>query len=150
MTELTGPKLNRVKYAAMVLGAAAIAAVPSVGLAAVATAEPPRSWDIEDYDNCLEDFAWMIMDTSINEQKAIDEYCCVHSGGIFIDDGYLGKCVAPPAEPAKGSRQLPGNIQIPSDIATAPTVTKDPPRPIQVPSDIATVSTVSLGNEVVS
>ena len=55
-----------------------------------------------------------------------------------------------PAEPASGSRQLPGNVQIPSDIATAPTVTKAPPRPIRVPSDIATVSTVSQGNELAS
>jgi hypothetical protein len=143
MTESTHPKLNRVKYAAMILGTAAVMAVPSVELAAVATAEPAPSWDIEEYDNCIDAFAWQQMDMSINQQNALTDYCCRHSGGIFIDDGYIGKCVAPPAEPAKGSRQLPGNVHIPSDIATAPAVTKDPPRPIRVPSDIATVSTVS-------
>ena len=71
---------------------------------------------------------------------------------------WLSKCGAmcltagpvPRASSPSGSRQLPGNIQIPSDIATAPAVTKDPPGPIRVPSDIATVSTVSQGNELVS
>jgi len=49
-------------------------------------------------------------------------------------------CDAPPGD-SHGSRQLPGNVRVPSDIATEP-VTKTPPRPIQVPSDIATVSTL--------
>jgi hypothetical protein len=76
MTELTRPKPNRVKYAAMLLGAAAVAA-------------------------------------------------------------------APLASPASGSRQLPGNVHIPSDIVTGPAVTQVPVRPIRVPSDIATAPAVS-------
>jgi predicted YcjX-like family ATPase len=51
---------------------------------------------------------------------------------------------------SQGLLQLPGNVEVPSDIATAPTLTKDPPRPIRVPSDTATVSTVSQGNELAS
>jgi hypothetical protein len=47
-------------------------------------------------------------------------------------------------------RQLPGNVHIPSGIATAPTLTKDSLRPTRVPSDIATVSTVSQGKELAS
>ena len=140
MIQSTAPKVNRVKYAAMLLGALAVAATP-LAYPAIATAE--RVWDIEFYDSCLNGMSWDQMDYSIEDQKRVNKRCCVDSGGVFIDDGYLGKCVAPPAEPASGSRQLPGNVQIPSDIDTAPTVTKAPPRPIQVPSDIATVSTVS-------
>ncbi len=147
MIQSTAPKVNRVKYAAMLLGALAVAATP---LAYPASATAQRVWDIEDYDNCVADQTGSQLDLSINDQKAFHAYCCNRSGGVFIDDGYLGKCVAPPAEPASGSRQLPGNVQIPSDIATAPTVTKEPPRPIRVPSDIATVSTVSQGSELAS
>ena len=149
MIEPTRPKLNRFKYAAMLAGALTVAASPSVGFTAVATAES-KTWDIENYDDCLAGLSHDQMNNSINDQKLFHKACCEYSGGIFIDDGYIGKCVAPPAEPASGSRQRPGNVHIPSDIATAPTVTKDPPRPIRVPSDIATVSTVSQGNELAS
>ena len=137
----TRPKLNRFKYAAMLAGALAVVALPSVGLAAVASAE--KVWDIETYDDCLAGFSNDQINDSINKQKLINQKCCEYSGGIFIDDGYIGKCVAPPGEPApRGSRQLPGNGQIPSDIATAPP-TQVPLRPIRVPSDIATAPAVS-------
>jgi hypothetical protein len=141
MTESTRPKRNPFKYAAVLLGAAAIAAAP---LASPAIASAQKYWDIEEYDDCLQGFANSNdqINTSINAVKRQNKACCEGSGGIFIDDGYIGKCVAPPGEPASGSRQFPGNAQIPSDIAIAP-VTNAPPRPIQVPSDIATVSTVS-------
>jgi hypothetical protein len=126
-------------------------AVSATALAFPATATAERVWDIEFYDDCLAGLSNDQMNYSINDQKLFHQTCCEHSGGVFIDDGYLGKCVAPPAEPAsQGSRQLPGNVHIPSDIATAPAVTKDPPRPIRVPSDIATVSTVRQGNELAS
>lgn len=62
---------------------------------------------------------------------------------------YTATLFGAPAD-SHDSRQLPGNVEIPSDIATATAVTKDPPRPIRVPSDIATVSTMSQGDEVVS
>jgi hypothetical protein len=148
MIKPTRPKPSRFKYVAMLAGALAVAAFPPIGLTAVATAE--KVWDIETYDDCTAGLSYDQMKYSINEQKLFHQKCCEYSGGIFIDDGYIGKCVAPPAEPASGSRQLPGNVHIPSDIATAPTVTKNPPRPIRVPSDIATVSTVSQGNELAS
>jgi hypothetical protein len=123
----------------MLLGVAAVAALPPVaGLTAVANAE--KVWDIEDYDMCVADQTGNQLDLSINDQKAFHAYCCNRSGGIFVDDGYLGKCVAPPAEPASGPRQLPGNVHIPTDIAIAP-LTKAPSRPM--PVDVATVSTAS-------
>ena len=143
MIEVTRPRLNRFKYAAMLLGAMAVAGTP-LAYPAIATAEPNNSgtWDIERYDECMRGGPI----DSWEDQYRRERFCCGQSGGVW--DG--AKFVAPPAEPASGSRQLPGNIQIPSDIATAPTVTKDPPRPIRVPSDIATVSTVSQGNELAS
>ncbi|GFG52089.1 hypothetical protein CQY20_17110 [Mycolicibacterium agri] len=131
---------NRVKYGAMLIGALAVAAAP---LAYPASATAERVWDIELYDGCMEAQAENQMDYSIAQQLEAHRVCCEETGGVFIDDGYVGKCVAPPAEPASGSRQLPGNIHIPTDLATAPQVTKTPPRPIQDPSAIATVSTVS-------
>ena len=52
MIQSTAPKVNRVKYAAMLLGALAVAATP---LAYPASATAERVWDIEDYDNCVAD-----------------------------------------------------------------------------------------------
>ena len=141
MIESARPKPSRFKYAAMLAGAMAVVAFPSVGLAAVATAQA-GTWDIEEYDDCYDDFN---KDGKITNAER--QYCCEESGGVWHQwDFGNGYCSAPPAD-TQGSRQLPGNIQIPPDISTAPTVTKDPPRPIRVPSDIATVSTVSQGNE---
>ena len=142
--ESASPKLNRFKYAAMLLGALAVAATP-LGYPAIANAEPGSgTWDIEQFDDCVrrespphpEDFGW---DRSMATRKT----CCLESGGVWRETiTGRGVCEAPPGD-SKGSRQLPGGVQVPSDLATAPTVTKAPPRPIQVPSDIATVSTVS-------
>ena len=75
MTEPTRPKLNRVKYAAMVLGAMAVAAFPSVGLTAVATAEPDSgTWDLEDYESCMSAFPYNPETTTwqqIEDQKRL-------------------------------------------------------------------------------
>jgi len=136
MIASTNRKPNRFKYAAMLLGAMAVAAAP-LASPAIATAER-NTWDIEKYDQCVAEKK-LLLPADISEGL---ERCCWASGGYYHD----GRCWSPPAEAASDSRQLPGNIQIPSDIATAP-VTNAPPRPIQVPSDIATVSTVSQGNE---
>jgi|RhiMethySRZTD1v2_1073278.scaffolds.fasta_scaffold3184137_1 hypothetical protein len=145
MTERTRPNLNRVKNATMLIGAALAVAAAPLAYPAIASAE--RVWDIELYDGCMDALADDQMDYSIAQQLEAHRVCCEETGGVFIDDGYVGRCVAPPAEPASGSRQLPGNVHLPTDIATAPQVTKAPLRPIRVPSDIATVSTVSQGNE---
>src|SRR5215212_8749279 len=122
----------------LVFGVSAAAAIGAGSLSYAAIASAEAVWDIEAYDDCMSHSGAWQMDRSINDQRDFNDYCCRHSGGIFVDDGYTGKCVAPPAEPAKGSRQLPGDVQIPSDIATAPGVTKAPLRPIRVPTDIAT------------
>ncbi len=140
MIESARPKLSRFKYAAMLLGAMAVAGTP-LAYPAIATAEPNSGvWDIERYDECMRGGPI----DSLDDQYRRERFCCGQSGGVWNG----ANCVAPPGD-SQGSRQLPGNIQIPSDIATAP-VTRTPPRPIQVPSDIATVSTVSQGNELAS
>ncbi len=117
-----------------VIGAGAIAAALALGQPALAAAEP-NTWDIEKYDECVANAKWRLPD-DISDAL---ERCCWATGGYYHD----GRCWSPPAEPASGSRQLPGHAQIPSDIATAPTVIKDPPRPIRVPSDTATVAAMS-------
>jgi hypothetical protein len=140
MTELTRPKPSRVKYAAMLVGALAVAATP-LAYPATAPAEPnTASWDLEAYDDCLKK-----IDMTPPLLPSRDEYlynemrkCCNNSGGVV---GVEGKCQTPPGD-SQGSRQLPGNVHIPSDIGLEP-VTKAPPRPIRVPTDIATASTVS-------
>jgi hypothetical protein len=118
-----------------VIGAVAIAAAFALGQPALAAAQP-NTWDIEKYDECVANAKLRLPDDIADALEA----CCWASGGYYHD----GRCWSPPAEQASmGPRPLPGNIQLPPDIATAPTVIKDPPRPIRVPSDIATVSTVS-------
>jgi len=81
MIESTRPKLNRFKYAGMLLGALAVAAFPPVGLTAVATAE--REWDIGAYDQCIKDHP--------NSPYG----CCYKTGGEWSGDDVTGKCVAP-------------------------------------------------------
>ena len=139
MSGSTHPKLNRFKYAAMLLGALAVAAFPSVGFAAVASAE--KVWDIETYDYCMEQIRAHYQRGEITLQELTEDArtCCESNDGVW--NAATQDCQAPPGD-AQGSRQLPGNVHIPTDIATAP-LTKAPPRPIQVPSDIATVSAVS-------
>ena len=68
MIEPTRPKLNRFKYAAMLAGALTVAASPSVGFTAVATAES-KTWDIENYDDCLAGSSQDQINNSINDQK---------------------------------------------------------------------------------
>ena len=54
MIEVTRPKLNRFKYAAMLLGAMAVAGTP-LAYPAIATAEPNSGvWDIDTYDYCMD------------------------------------------------------------------------------------------------
>jgi len=140
MIESTRPRLNRVKYAAMLLGAVAVAAFPPAGLSAVASAE--RVWDLDKYQECW-DAAWAKYPNPVGDELADAlEACCWGTGGIYKD----GHCFAPPAEAVSGSRQFPGNAHIPSDIATAPLLTPAP-RPIHVPSDIATAPAASNSNE---
>jgi hypothetical protein len=106
----------------------AIATALALGYPTPATAEPkdPGTWDLEEYEKCMKAFAWQQMDMSINEQKKLNEACCYQSGGVFQDDGYIGKCVAPPA-PNPGSRQLPGNVRIPPNIGTEDLTPAAPP-----------------------
>lgn len=139
---MTSANIDRMPLPALMIGClfAATLAIGANTVAHPAIAGAERVWDVEDYDNCMDDQSGSQLDLSINAQRAFHAYCCNRSGGVFIDDGYLGKCLAPPAEPASGPRQLPGNVQIPTDIATAPTVNQAPTR---VPPGIATAPTAT-------
>jgi hypothetical protein len=145
--EPTRPRLDRSEYAAMLVGAVAVAAFPSVGFASVASAE--KVWDIETYDYCMDQSRahYQRGEITLQELTEAARTCCEYNDGVW--NAATQDCQAPPGN-SQGSRQLPGNVHIPSDIATAPTLTKDAPRPIPVPSDIATVSTVSRGKELAS
>ena len=81
--EPTRPKLNRFKYAAMLLGAMAVAAFPPVGLTAVATAEPNSgTWDLEDYETCMNGFPYDPETTTWQQIEDQKGYCCRRSGGV--------------------------------------------------------------------
>ena len=138
----TNPKLSRVKYAAMLLGAAFTLVASTLQFSAVATAQPnDGAWDVIAFDDCLKKYN-PGQAGSEEEMEARIKWCCLDTGGVWKDNGSgTTECVAP--SDSSGSQQLPGNVHIPSDLATAPTLTKEPPRPIQVPSDLASVSAVS-------
>jgi hypothetical protein len=130
---------NRSKYAAMFVGAMTVAAAP---LAHPAIANAQKVLDVETYDNCVQNVKDSLADGTIHIWDVHNAYvtCCEYAGGTWNESS--GECAAPPGD-SRGSRQLPGNVQIPSDLATAPVVTDESPRPIRVPSDVATVSAVS-------
>lgn len=98
-----------VAVAALAIGAGTITD-PAIGHA-------ERVWDIENFDDCMSSAAPPQMNMSLNEQKDMHRACCESTGGVFTDDGYLGKCTAPPAT---GTRHIPGNIRIPTGVITAP------------------------------
>jgi hypothetical protein len=119
--------------------AMAIVSANALGSAALANAEPNNggTFDVAKFNKCMADL--LDVDGDDLDYRVTGRICCRASGGVWNES--RSECEAPPAD-TQGSRQLPGEVQIPSDIATAP-VTKNPPRPIQVPAGIATVSTVS-------
>jgi hypothetical protein len=80
MIESTRRKMSRAEYAAMLVGALAVAAFSNTG---VASAE--KVWDIEWYDDCMAGFSHDQMNESINDIKRQNQECCEHSGGIFQD-----------------------------------------------------------------
>jgi hypothetical protein len=106
----------------------------ALGYTAIAAAVPNSgTWDLEEYKNCMDSLD--PVNTPNEIWAVLIKDCCIQSGGVWDEKTF--NCHAPPGD-SQGSRQLPGNIQIPSDIGSAPVVTQAPPRPIQVPSDIAT------------
>jgi hypothetical protein len=137
--EPTRLKLSRFKYRATILAAVAPAALPPRGLTAVAS--PQKVWDIETYDYCMEQIRADYQRGEITLQELTEDakVCCEYNDGVW--NAATQDCQAPPGD-TKGSRRLPGNIRIPSDIATAPVLTTAP-RPIQVPSDIAAAPAAS-------
>jgi hypothetical protein len=123
----------------MLLAAAGAAAFPPAGLTPVASAE--KVWDIETYDYCMEQAraAYQRGEATLQELTEYAKGCCEYNDGVW--NAATQDCQAPPGD-TKGTRQLPGNIRIPSDIATAPVKT-EAPRPIRILSDIEVAQSVS-------
>ena len=94
----------------------------ALGYPAIATAQP-RVWDIGDYDDCLEQARadYQTGKITLQDLTEADHICCVVTEGVW--DADKGFCHAPPGD-AHGWRRIP------SDIATAPIVTREPPQPI--------------------
>ena len=115
-----------------VAGAALIAAAlagtaNALSHPATAIAEPNSGgFDLIAYGMCLADtnaesennrLLWLY-----NHQE-----CCKKAGGVW--DGTKSVCTAAQPQGSTGTRQLPGGITIPPDLASAPAVTTEPPRP---------------------
>ncbi|WP_142392690.1 hypothetical protein [Mycobacterium sp. 3519A] len=128
-------KRNRIKYAAVLVGAVAAVALPSAGLTAVANAQ--KVWDIETYDYCMEQSRahYQRGEITLQELTEAAKTCCEYNDGVW--NAATQDCQAPPGDTA-GTRQIPGTIRIPTDMAIAPGVTK-PPRQIQVSDQPFTV-----------
>nr|WP_090346240.1 hypothetical protein [Mycolicibacterium malmesburyense]CRL78836.1 hypothetical protein CPGR_04950 [Mycolicibacterium malmesburyense] len=121
------------RLAPVVLFAAAVA-LGGVATPSIANAAPDDdSWDIENYDLCIAiTDPENPLDQSVNDIRSQIRVCCRNSGGVYQDDGYVGKCVAPPAESqgaGPGSRPLPTLRPFPGQIVGPP--------PGEVPPEIA-------------
>ena len=121
------------RLAASLLAAAATVGASMLGYPTTATAEPAK-WDPDSYSHCVRS-----IDPGLNasDYLARVKWCCAQTGGIWVNDDQV--CVAPSTN-TSGSRQLPGNIRVPSDIATVP-VTQQPPH--QVPPELASEPAVA-------
>ncbi|RDH79896.1 hypothetical protein DVS77_02445 [Mycolicibacterium moriokaense] len=140
MTTSTRTTRSRIVYAAMLAGAVAVLAVPTVEFTAVATAQPASdTWDLDEYEKCMNAFPYDGETTTwqlIEDQK---DYCCRETGGV-VDPGQEPEHCRAPSGDTKGSRQLPGGVRVPSDLAV---VTQEPSAPIHGASDIATAQTLT-------
>lgn len=76
--------------------AAILAASMLGGLGTAATASAERSWDIGQYDSCMNnaDARFALNGWSLSQLAREQRKCCLESGGVYQADT---KCVAPPA-----------------------------------------------------
>jgi hypothetical protein len=98
--------------------------VAAGALGGSALAEPahacaaPREWDIGAYDQCLNDG----LGKGYNEEEQLNHQalCCWATGGDW--NAALGKCQAPPAEPAQRPAIAPGVITQTLEPAAPPVI----------------------------
>ncbi|MEO3759327.1 hypothetical protein ABGB19_13695 [Mycobacterium sp. B14F4] len=103
---LAGGERSR-RLARTILVAVAVT-VGGLATPAIAIGAPNDSWDIDAFDWCLEATdPENPLDWSINDIKTQNRFCCEKSGGVFQDDGYTGRCVAPPAKEQSARPGLP-------------------------------------------
>jgi hypothetical protein len=109
------PSIRRRLSVAAMLAAAAAGAL---GLVPSAHAEPNNGgeWDIQTYDNCLDDWA---LNNPVGRPgdpipQSVVQQCCAKSGGVWVIHGSSGKCEAQPA--AGSSTPQPGaTVILPPD-----------------------------------
>jgi hypothetical protein len=128
MRKSTQPKSNRVKYAAMLLGAIAVAAGP-VAYPAVATAQQ-RDSDQVQYIECLAEGSKYPgrtnPDGTVTEDWMLE--CCLMSNGIWKD----GDCVFDAQDQVATRHNISG--------LPAEPVTPMPPKNRHLPGDVTAVS----------
>jgi hypothetical protein len=134
----TNPQLNRVKYAAMLLGAAFTVLASTLHYSAVATAEPTDgAWDVIGFDDCLKKYN-PGQAGSEEEMEARIKWCCTDSGGVWKDNGTgTAECVAP--NPSNSSRSQ----RIPSAVVSETLTPSRPPIPNR--SGIGTATVTAIG-----
>jgi hypothetical protein len=138
MITSTNPQLNRVKYAAMLIGAGFTVVASTLQYSAVATAEPNSgAWDVIAFDDCLKKYN-PGQAGSEEEMEARIKWCCLDTGGVWKDNGTgTAECVAPSfSNPSRSQR-------IRSAIESEPLTPSRPPIPNE--SDIGTATVTSIG-----
>ena len=85
MSGSTRPKLNRFKYAAILLGAGAVAAAQ---LASPAIASAQKYWDVVDYGTCIDEAraAYQRGTITLQDLTEADHICCVETDGVWNPD----------------------------------------------------------------
>jgi hypothetical protein len=85
--------------AAVIAGVVLVSGTGSVGLGPSAQAEPNDGgeWDIQTYDNCLDEWAINNPGGPPLPPQSVQQGCCAKSGGVWVIHGPSGKCEAQPA-----------------------------------------------------
>ena len=93
-------KTGRPLLLAAVIGAVVLVSGTGwVGLVPSAQAEPNNGgeWDIQTYDNCLDEWAINNPGGPPLPPQSVQQDCCAKSGGVWVIHGPSGKCEAQPA-----------------------------------------------------
>jgi hypothetical protein len=94
---------------AVLLAATATISGSAIGRSPVAWAVPGE-WDIGAYDDCVQTVDRLFAEGKLkgNQYEELMIHCCIGSGGVWQQaPGGGGKCVAPPANPARAPSNVP-------------------------------------------
>jgi hypothetical protein len=133
MTRAHTTNPTRLRWLATAPLFAAAVALGSAGYPAIANAAPPGTWDIEEYDGCVNQFEKDQMNLSLNDIEAIERGCCAHSGGVWSEA--MAECVAPPGQGPPQNRQTPSGVGDNPQVAPPPPQAPPPRDPSRIPQD---------------